>query len=202
MYATKERILTAALRLFAKDGYEGVSVSMISGEVRMTKGALYKHFSNKRDIFDSIIVRMEERDAERAKDFEMPEGKLTDMTEKYRTTSIDQMIEYSKAQFSYWTRDTFAASFRRMLTLEQYRSPEMGRLYQQYLVLGPLGYVTDIFSSLGIGDPRNEAVRFYAPMFLLISADDGKGSQDETMSQIEYHFELERKRLKKIIQEK
>lgn len=43
MYATKERILTAALRLFAKDGYEGVSVSMISGEVGMTKGALYKH---------------------------------------------------------------------------------------------------------------------------------------------------------------
>ena len=40
---TKENILIVALRLFAKDGYEAVSVSRIASELGMTKGALYKH---------------------------------------------------------------------------------------------------------------------------------------------------------------
>ena len=55
MADTKERILMTALRLFARDGYEAVSVSAIAGELGMTKGALYKHYRNKRDIFDSIV---------------------------------------------------------------------------------------------------------------------------------------------------
>ena len=58
MADTKERILMAALRLFAREGYEAVSVSDIAGELGLTKGALYKHFKNKRDIFDSIVARM------------------------------------------------------------------------------------------------------------------------------------------------
>ena len=37
---TKEKILMTALRLFAKDGYEGVSVRNIAEELGMTKGAL------------------------------------------------------------------------------------------------------------------------------------------------------------------
>lgn len=59
MTDTKERILQTALRLFAEDGYEAVSVSTIAGELGMTKGALYKHYKNKQDIFDSIVARME-----------------------------------------------------------------------------------------------------------------------------------------------
>lgn len=35
-----------------------VSVSQISGELGMAKSALYKHYKNKRDIFDSIVERM------------------------------------------------------------------------------------------------------------------------------------------------
>ena len=65
MADTKEKILLAALRLFAREGYEAVSVSDIAGELGMTKGALYKHYKNKRDIFDSIVARMFQVDAER-----------------------------------------------------------------------------------------------------------------------------------------
>ena len=70
---TKEAILTTALQLFASDGYEAVSVSQIAGALGMTKGALYKHYKNKRDIFDHILIRMEQRDAEQAGNCEMPE---------------------------------------------------------------------------------------------------------------------------------
>ena len=55
----KEEILIVALHLFARDGYEAVSVSQIAGELDMTKGALYRHYKSKRDIFDCIVQRME-----------------------------------------------------------------------------------------------------------------------------------------------
>lgn len=57
MWDTKERILDTALRLFARSGFEAVSVSEIATELSITKGALYKHYKNKRDIFDSIVKK-------------------------------------------------------------------------------------------------------------------------------------------------
>ena len=52
MADTKERILLAALKLFAENGYEAVSVRDIAGELSMTKAALYKHYRNKRENDD------------------------------------------------------------------------------------------------------------------------------------------------------
>ena len=75
MADTKENILITALHLFARDGYEAVSVSAIAAELGMTKGALYKHYKNKRDIFDSIVERMYQIDAQRSQKYEVPEEK-------------------------------------------------------------------------------------------------------------------------------
>ena len=62
---TKEDILIVALHLFARDGYEAVSVSQIAGELGMTKGALYRHYESKRDIFEHIVKSMEQGDGNR-----------------------------------------------------------------------------------------------------------------------------------------
>ncbi len=64
----KEEILIVALHLFARDGYEAVSVSQIARALGITKGALYRHFKSKRDIFDCIVQRMEQGDSEQAAD--------------------------------------------------------------------------------------------------------------------------------------
>lgn len=172
MSQTKERILLAALSLFACDGYEAVSVRQIASALGMTKGALYRHYTSKQDIFDHILLRMEQRDAENAAAFSLPEGTLKEMPEQYRASSLAQLIAYSKAQFRYWTEDDFAASFRRMLTLEQYRSEKMSTLYRQYLSSGPVGYVTDLLDSLKIPQPHLAATRLYAPMFLFYTLYD------------------------------
>ncbi|NLU24601.1 MAG: TetR/AcrR family transcriptional regulator [Clostridiales bacterium] len=177
MRDTKENILAAALRLFAKNGYEAVSVSEIAGELGITKGALYKHYASKRDIFDHIVARMEQMDAQRAQSYELPEGTRDEMEEAYRGASIKQLIAFSCAQFRYWTEEDFPAAFRRLLTLEQYRSEEMGRLYQQYLVSGPLGYVTDLLSAWDMPDPQEKAIELYAPMFFFYSLYDEAGSR-------------------------
>ena len=75
MTDTKENILMTALHLFARDGYEAVSVSTIAGALGITKGALYKHYKNKRDIFDSIVARMYQIDAQRSQEYEVPKEK-------------------------------------------------------------------------------------------------------------------------------
>ena len=73
MSETKERILDTALRLFARSGFDAVSVSEIAAELSITKGALYKHYKNKRDIFDSIVEKMYCIDAQRAEEYKVPE---------------------------------------------------------------------------------------------------------------------------------
>ena len=83
----RERILLASLRLFASRGYEAVPVSTIAGALGMTKSALYKHYKSKRDIFDSIVARMEQLDGERGKSFELPEGVSKDMGEALAAVS-------------------------------------------------------------------------------------------------------------------
>ena len=181
----KEEILIVALHLFARDGYEAVSVSQIAGELDMTKGALYRHYKSKRDIFDSIVKRMEQQDSEQARENEVPEESIEKTSEEYQNVSFDDFVEYSKSMFEYWTEDDFASSFRKMLTIEQFRSEEMQNLYQQYLVSGPAGYVKDLFKNMKIKDPEENAVKFYANMFFYYSLYDGAADKAKAKCQFE-----------------
>ena len=122
---------------------------------------------------DQADLEQEQRDAERAGDFDLPERARCEDEAAYRAASGAQLLAYSMAQLRYWTQDEFAADFRRLLTLEQYRSPELSALYQQYLAAGPLGYVADLFDALGVPDVPRAAAAFYAPMFLYYSICDG-----------------------------
>lgn len=181
----KEEILTVALHLFARDGYEAVSVSQIAGELDMTKGALYRHYKSKRDIFDCIVERMEQGDSEQAAEHDMPEDDKESMPEQYETVSLDEFVEYSKSMFAYWTEDDFASSFRKMLTIEQFRNEEMQRLYQQYLASGPVSYVKDLFESMGIANAEENAVRFYATMYFYYSVYDGADDKEKIKKEFE-----------------
>lgn len=172
MADTKEAILTAALTLFAANGYEAVSVSQIAGRLGITKGALYRHYQNKRDIFDHILSRMEDMDLQQAKKFDLPEKAPEEDSPAYARASVQRLAEFSKAQFRYWTENEFASLFRRMLTLEQFRSREMQALYQNYLVSGPVRYVEEILRCNGFSAPGERAAAFFGTMFLCFSLYD------------------------------
>ena len=195
MADTKERILMTALRLFARDGYEAVSVSAIAGELGMTKGALYKHYRIKRDIFDSIVERMVQIDAERSRQYEVPEETYEAAPAAYREVSIENIKEFTLAQFSFWTEDAFASDFRRMLSLEQYRNAEMAELYHQCISAGPVSYMADIFRELTAGgllrnaEPNQLAVEYYAPMYLLIQLSDGAMDRQEARELLNGHIQ-------------
>ena len=182
---TKERILIESLNLFARKGYEAVSVSDISKQLGMTKGALYKHYKNKKDILDCIIQRMMEKDAERAKEYEVPEELIEVDKSQYEASTCSDMRCFLEAQFVYWTEDEFASLFRRMLMIEQYKNEKMQKLYQDYLLGGVVSYIQDFFhEKMELGemkkaDPMGAAIEFYGTAFTLmnlydISEDKGK----------------------------
>ena len=58
---TKHRILDEALTLFSEKGYANVYVSDIAERVGIKAPSLYKHYRNKRAIFDAIIDEMNHR---------------------------------------------------------------------------------------------------------------------------------------------
>ena len=192
---TKERILLTSLQLFAQKGYAAVPVSDIAGALGITKGALYRHFESKQAIFDAILARMEQRDGEQARDHALPEGTADTEKAAYEAATVGHIVSFSRAMFRYWTEDPFAGPFRRMLTLEQYATPEMGRLYQQYLAAGPMGYVADLFRGLGLTDPARRAAAFYGPMFLLYSVYDGAADKEAVTALLDETLENTAKNL-------
>lgn len=58
---TKEKIFDAAVGLFAEKGYDGVSIRDIAWGVGITEGAVYKHYSSKDEILESIFTFVEGR---------------------------------------------------------------------------------------------------------------------------------------------
>ena len=81
----------------------------------------------------------------------------------YLQTPFAQIHVYSMAQFEHWTKETFSANFRKMLTLEQYRDPKLAQLHHDYLAGGPLEYMAAIFRKLADSDETamQLALEFY-----------------------------------------
>ena len=187
---TKERILESALELFAQNGYLGTSMSDIAKQLGFTKAALYKHYASKQEILDQIVERMNRMDYERAEEYEMPETEPDGFAEAYMHTPIEKIRIYSLAQFDHWTKETFSANFRKMLTLEQYRDPKLAQLHHDYLAGGPLEYMAAIFRKLADSDEEamQLALDFYGPMYLLYSVYDGAEDKASVAPLLDAHI--------------
>lgn len=57
--ATRDAILAAARKLFTADGYDSSSIDEIAAAARVTSGALYHHFRNKREIMRAVFALLE-----------------------------------------------------------------------------------------------------------------------------------------------
>lgn len=185
MTSTRENILKTSLQLFAQNGFDAVSTSQIAASLSLTKGALYRHFESKQAIFDAILLKMEQNDKDKADENGVPADSVDKTSEVYSKVSLEDVFRFSLQMFSYWTEDEFASAFRKILTIEQYKSERMKALYAQYLSSGPVSYVSDIFKNLKIKDPYTKASRFYSVMFMYFSLYDCASDKEEVKKQFE-----------------
>jgi len=61
--STRRALVDVATELFTEQGYAGTSLDAIVAGARVTKGALYHHFSGKQALFESVFERVEEQAA-------------------------------------------------------------------------------------------------------------------------------------------
>jgi len=178
MSNTKEQILLTALKLFAKDGYEAVSTSMIAGELGMTKAALYKHYKNKQDIFDCIMQRMVDTDQAVSQEHGIPTEEYEANPESYQGIDFEESLDYGLFYLRFWTEDSFGINFRRLLTLEQYRNPAAAEMFRNVLGGGVFEFEEAALremmaeGTIKEDDPKLLALEAYGPTFLLLSLSD------------------------------
>ena len=61
--STKRALVDVAEAMFAENGYAATSLDAIVAGARVTKGALYHHFSGKQALFEAVFERVESRAA-------------------------------------------------------------------------------------------------------------------------------------------
>src|SRR5271169_4172442 len=76
---TRERLLAAARRVFARSGFHGASVEEIASEAGFSTGALYSNFDGKEDLF---LALMEREIAEHAREIADAVGERSSIAER------------------------------------------------------------------------------------------------------------------------
>lgn len=171
--STYQKILDAALELFSENGFKAVSMEMIASRVGIKAPSLYKHFSGKKNLFNTILKQMESSDETEAKSHDVPSDSIKEDESAYKSVDIVSLCEFSKNMYDYWTVNKRQSCFRRLLMLEKLKDQNMAMLFNKYLCLGPLEYIEDIFKNYPfLDDPKKAALEFYSPLFLGLEAYD------------------------------
>lgn len=194
---TKKRILEKALELFSAQGYDAVSVGEIAKAAGIKAPSLYNHFASKQAIFDAIVENT-------AAQYETDTGKIhihvqdvakdipafAEITEEALFEKVRQIFEYS-------LHNEVISRFRRMMTIEQFRSTQLAALYSKRYVDRMLVYHANIFRSLITAgeirkeDPEVLAMMYVAPVLTLIGICDRQPErEEECLKKLRQHVSL------------
>lgn len=194
---TKERIRDAALELFSENGYPGTAMSDIAKKIGLTKAALYKHYASKQEIFDAIVestAAQYEQYAEQI-NIHVQDAKRDFLV--FTEISADALAEKVRHIFLYSLHDEAISRFRRMMTIEQFRSPELSRLYSQRYVERMVVYHAGIFRRLMEAgkikkeSPETLAMLYVAPLITLLGVCDREpAKEEESLKMLDDHVRL------------
>ena len=194
---TKQRILLEALRLFSQKGYDAVSVEQIADAVCIKAPSLYKHYKGKQDIFDAIFEETARRYGEFTDSISVHLGDSGQDLPVFRAITADELVEKVRSLISYSLHDEFVSQFRRMVTIEQFRSPELSVLYSQRYVAQIQEYHSRLFQHMiaaGVmrgEDPELLALMYDAPILVLLGeCDRHPEKEQEVMDTLERHVRL------------
>ena len=192
---TKHRILDEALTLFSEKGYANVFVNDIAERVGIKAPSLYKHYKNKKAIFDAIIDEMNSRFEQQAKALSIDGTNPAVDAEVYKNMDEDHLIQLGNDLFKYYLHDSYTRRFRKMLTLEQFQDRELARVYSQQYFDMPLSYqgmLRGLLVSQGLLVTENVPImtlHFYAPIYMLLTVCDREPEREqEALKLMEEHI--------------
>lgn len=192
--STRDAALDAALELFARKGFEATSVRDIAAAVGVKAPSLYKHFGSKQEILDALVERELACHAQASAQLGMPAAGQGAAC-AYATADPAAVGDFAAGLLRHWCCGR-AGAFRRMLAAERLRSPEMGKLYRELFLDGPLSYEPELFSQmmeLGAmreGDPQAVALQFWGPLLTLMEASDCGYAIEELEKKARQHVAL------------
>lgn len=184
---TKEKILDAALTLFSEKGYANVFVGDIADRVGIKAPSLYKHYKNKKAIFDAIIDEMNRRFEEQAKAMQINGSDAAVDAGIYKTLPEDQLLKLGREFFLYYLHDDYNRKFRKMLTLEQFHDTDLAKVYSKLYVDDPLSYQGMLFGFMvmaGVLQTDNVQVmtlHFYSPIYFMLTICDREPDREPEM---------------------
>lgn len=194
---TKQKIIEKALELFSVHGYDAVSVGDIAKAVGIKAPSLYNHFQSKQAIFEAIVE-------ETAARYERDTGKIDihvqnvaqDIPE-FEKIAVEFLIKKVREIFLYSLHDQTVSRFRKMMTIEQFRSPKLAALYSERYVDRMLAYHAKIFKSLIVsGEIKNEnpetlAAMYVSPVIVLLGICDRQPEREsECVEKLDEHVKL------------
>lgn len=194
---TKQKILEKALELFSTQGYDSVSVGEIAKAVGIKAPSLYNHFPSKQAIFDAI---MESTAAQYEADTDQINIHVQNAEQDipvFTEISEDALFEKVRQIFEYSLHNEAISRFRRMMTLEQFRSPELAALFSRRYVERVVDYHAGIFRALiaageiRAADPDTLAMMYVAPVLTLIGVCDRQPEREgECLEKLQNHVQL------------
>ena len=141
----KAAIAGAAMELFAKNGFSGVSISTIAAKADVSKGLLYNYFENKEELVKEIVLEGI-RQMMVALDFDFQEA----LTEERFKILIEKNFELLKEQVSYWS-----------LYIAVITQPAVIALVKDEIfeIVGPfLGALSEYYAKKGVKKPEAQSL--------------------------------------------
>ena len=184
--STKERILDAALTLFAENGYDGTSVEQIANIVGIKAPSLYKHYKGKEDILNALIDSAETW-------YEEMFGSENNIGEVPQ--SREEFIKMTMERISFTMRDPIIRKTRILLVQEQFRNERISEATTRHQLDGIQRMYAKIIKGMmdeGIvksDDSDLLAAELTAPVVLQIAKSDRQPQcEEECMEYIEKHL--------------
>ena len=107
------------------------------------------------------------------------------------------LFEKVRQIFEYSLHDTVVSRFRKMLTIKQFRSPELAALFSRRYVDRIIDYHARIFKDLiaagelAPGNPKTLSLLYVAPIIMLLGVRDRRSErEEECLVRLENHVRL------------
>jgi AcrR family transcriptional regulator len=140
MTEKQEKILHAALELFAQEGFRVTPTSKIAKRAGVSEGLIFRHFTNKEGLLDAIMKEGEERAKLLFEDIVMESDPKTTIR---KFAEIGYKLSENKSEANFWK-----LQYKLKWELEEYNAHKM-----EAVVLA----LTRAFEKLGYTQPQDEA---------------------------------------------